>query len=142
MPTAPTAPKSGRPVSSRQREKFMNPKEMFENALKSSNSDSKSMNIANDVEKEKIHGNPKDLFESALKMKDTEKETFDSDTKFKDKNEKSDVGFVHPSFTANPRDLFEQALKSADKTGNNSNTTNMNGTDDLYNGHIHANRYY
>ena len=118
----------------------MNPKEMFENALKSSSSDSKSFDIAD--KKEIVNGNPKDLFENALKKQDNGKESPVSDTTVPDINDRGDVKFVQPSFASNPRDLFEQALKSADSSSKNTRTvTTMNGNDNLTNGHIQANRY-
>ena len=70
MPTVPTAPKSGRPSSSRQREKFANPRDLFENALKSANTNSsaevKTVTVQK-VEAKTEYSNPKDLFENALK---------------------------------------------------------------------------
>ncbi|XP_052797623.1 leucine-rich repeat and IQ domain-containing protein 1-like [Mya arenaria] len=112
MPTAPPGPKSGRPLSSRQREKFMNPKDMFENALKSSSATSKTADGQHEHSEAANGTNPKDLFENALKSNQ-------QDTTAGNSLSVHQKVAVHqppsvPSYGAyESKNLFEQALASA-----------------------------
>ncbi|KAL4225103.1 Leucine-rich repeat and IQ domain-containing protein 1 [Mactra antiquata] len=122
IPSAPTIPKSGRPLSARQREKFMNPKDLFENALKSSENPGESNHLANKNEST-IHNDPKDLFENALKSQSRTGNLTTSNEKIADSSKpferRTDVSVPKNSYS-NPKDLFEQALKSADNTSHHS----------------------
>lgn len=138
MPTAPTTPKSGRPLSSRQREKFMNPKEMFENALKSTNKDSKLMNES--LNSKSVTGKPNDLFENAVTSQKSSTQFHDTEgtnRHSQDKRESQNGVYMIQQSQQNPRDLFEQALKSAGRSdhGGDINRPATQGYK-LTNGHV------
>ena len=91
LPSAPKTPRSGRPQSSRQKEKFLSPKDLFENALNAS-SKTGLTETQNSAE------SPKDLFESALKA-----------------SCKADS--VEKYNGASPKDLFDSTVRASDRTG-------------------------
>ena len=72
MPTAPSTPKSGRPKSGRQKDTFISPKDMFENALRASTQPNAINGASSNFSMKTTHimtsldSNPKDLFEQAL----------------------------------------------------------------------------
>lgn len=137
MPTAPTGPKSGRPLSSRQREKFTNPKEMFENASKSNNAEPCLGNTTNG--KELVSSNPRDLFENALKYQTAGKQNADSVNDIKEKVVKGqNTSAGQLGHYENPKDLFEQALKSSERPSHVTDRDRLVGKDNLISGNILA----
>ncbi|XP_052230384.1 leucine-rich repeat and IQ domain-containing protein 1-like [Dreissena polymorpha] len=116
MPTTQSIPKAGQPMSSGNPEKFMNPKEMFENALKSSGgrtNGQKSNNNSNILsEFQNSVSDPKQMFESALNASARKIEA--SNNRNEPRKSEQVAGLNSYNTTTAGKSQFEQALRSAD----------------------------
>lgn len=112
MPTTTAAPKSARLLSARQQETFMNPREMFENALKSVNTTSSVSDVKIKCDTKTEISNPKDLFENALSSTGKPPETEAKNCVPKTEKKTFDSPYVGNNVQS-AKGLFDQALQAA-----------------------------